>query len=80
MRGVVGVTEPGLREKNVSTVSSKRAGVGGRRVGRDGALVLARRGRPFTKCCNCCDGGASSHTESNDSVKQNFTDKHTIFN
>lgn len=67
MSGVVGVTEPGLKEKNVSTVSSKRAGVGGRRVGRDGALVLARRGRPFTKCCNCCDGGASSQTESNDS-------------
>lgn len=53
MSGVVGVTEPGLKEKNVSTVSSKRAGVGGRSVGRDGALVLARRGRPFTKCCSC---------------------------
>lgn len=52
--GVVGVTDPG--RKNVSN-PSPRSEVSlesaGRSIGLVGALVLARFGRPFTKCCSC---------------------------
>lgn len=64
MRGVVGV-----RLKKVSTESSSRGacrGWGERRVGREGARVLALRGRSFTKCCS----GGNSLTLSSDSTQR----------
>lgn len=67
IRGVpVGVTDPGL--KNVS-MPSPRSSIKseGRNIGLVGARVFARRGLPFTRCCNCCPAGSSA-TESNDSA------------
>lgn len=69
------MTDPG--RKNVSNPSPKSEvslESAGRNIGLVGALVLARLGRPLTKCCSCwpTDRGSSA-TESRDSVTQEET-------
>ena len=50
-RGVVGVTDPGLKKvSNPSPRSEVSVESAGRSMGLVGALVFARFGRPFTKC------------------------------
>jgi hypothetical protein len=62
---VLGVTEPGL--KNVSKPSPILCDGPSASILRVGALVLARLGRLFTKCCNCNDVLGNSVMESQSS-------------
>lgn len=67
---VVGVTEPG--RKNASTPSPIEWDERSVTIGRVGARVLARFGRPFTKCCSCSEVLGSSVIESQFSRKSLF--------
>lgn len=67
---MLGVTEPGRKNASIpSPIECEEISV---TSGRLGARVLARFGRPLTKCCNCNDVLGSSVIESQFSRKSLF--------